>query len=95
MEGIKHTIQGVFRAMEKRSIQAAGEDPQRIFKDVLAPRERKHARISAFKNGVVHIRVDSSGWLYQMNLGRDVLLAKLRRRSSKVKDLRLRLGQIK
>ena len=49
----------------KPSIQ---EEVLRVWKNVLKEKEKRHAKISGFKEGKLFVNVDSSAWLYQFNL---------------------------
>lgn len=58
----------------------------------LTKSEIRHIKFNYFKRGVLSIVVDSSGWLYQMNLKKDQLLSGLRENLTEIKDIRFRVG---
>jgi hypothetical protein len=95
MELIKDTISVVIKALELKRLGVNGEGPEEWLKKVLTKKELRHIKFNYFKKGVIGLNVDSSSWLYNFTLQKDVLLAKLNRQSSAVKGIRFSLGEIK
>lgn len=64
---------------------AAGEDAAR------------HSKPVSLKKSTVVVNVDSSGWLYELTIKKKEILRKLEEvlKGKKVKDIRLRIGEIK
>lgn len=94
MEVIRDIIQGLFETWEKKKSQPIDE-PKVILKNILTKQEKQHAQFGYFRKGVLGISVDSSVWLYQLNLKKESLLAKLRESFSDIKDIHLYLGEVK
>ena len=55
----------------------------------------KHTKIIKFDKGVLLVNVDSSAWLFQMNLKRKALLEKLNSATKELKEIRFRTGSVK
>jgi predicted nucleic acid-binding Zn ribbon protein len=89
MEHIKQTLQGVIQKLEKKQ-NAQAKGTFGLFSKNLAVKERRHAKCNSLRDGVLIVEVDSSAWLYQLSLKKDVLLKKLG-----LKDIRFRIGEIK
>lgn len=89
MEHIKQTLQSVFKNIEKKG---SGQSAKafRLFLSSLKKAERKHVKCTYLRQGILSVNVDSSAWLYQLNLKKGSLLNKLG-----LKDIRLRIGEVK
>ena len=94
MESIKDTISIVIKALEAKKLGLSGENPEEWLKKVLTKKELRHIKFNYFRKGIIGINVDSSSWLYNFTLQKDVLLAKLNRQSNAVKNIRFSLGEI-
>jgi len=95
MESIKNTLQSIMQGLVAKKAGVLLDGPEELLKKFLTKRELKHIKFNYFKRGVVNISVDSSSWLYQLNLQKQDLLAKLCGQSNKIKDVRFRLGEVK
>jgi len=95
MEGIKDTVLNVIKTLDAKRGGEAGPGPEDVLKKVLTKKELGHIKINYFKKGVVYVNVDSSSWLYQMNLHKEALLSRVKKDSSAVKDIRFSIGDIK
>jgi len=89
MEHISQTLKDVIKDIEGKQFSPTN-DVFRLFKKNLASRERRHAQCSALRNGILTVNVDSSVWLYQLNLKKEGLLKKLG-----IKDIRFKIGDLK
>lgn len=63
-------------------------------KKILTKKELAHIKFNYFRKGVLGLNVDSSAWLYKLNMGKEDLLSKLNQKIGNVKDIRLRIGEI-
>lgn len=95
MEEIKDTIKTVIEMLELRRRQSLREGLETLLKKAFSKKEREHIKFNYLKRGILNINVDSSAWLYQLNLQKDTLLTKLHRESSVIKDIRFKLGEIR
>lgn len=94
MEAIKDTVLSVMQGLKAQKKASSKDDPQSILKKVLSRRELKHAKANYLRAGVLGISVDSSGWLYQLNLQKEKMLDKLTKYSKIIKDIRFKIGEI-
>lgn len=94
MESIKDTLRVVMSELKSGKAASAGA-PEEILKKILTKRELKHIKFNYFRKGVLGVVVDSSSWLYQLSIKKENLLARATEVSDVVKDIRLRLGDIK
>ena len=93
MEAIRNTVEIVMHTLKAGKGVATKIKIEDVLKKNLTKKEIRHIKFNYFKKGVLNIAVDSSGWLYQLSLKKDVLLAGLRRDLKDIKDIRFRLGQ--
>jgi len=80
--------------LEKKQCASLGGSPERALRAVLSKKDQEHTRLGYFKKGVLVVEVDSSSRLYLLNLHKQDLLEKLRKKLSGVKDIRFRLGEL-
>jgi len=92
MERIKDTIQNVMSELQSKKAHPDQPGPEELLKKALTKKELEHIKFNYFKKGVLCVEVDSSAWLYQLNLKKEGLMGKLRRYLGGLKDIRLRLG---
>ena len=95
MERIKDTLQSVMRVLVNNKGGANNADPDGWIRKVLTKRELGHIKFQYFRKGVLGIIVDSSVWLYSLNLKKEDLLHKLKKYSDQVKEIRFSIGEIK
>ncbi len=91
METIKDIIPDVIRGLEAK--KRAQDEPELLLKGVLSKKELGHVKFRYLRKGILGITVDSSSWLYQLNLQKPGLLAKLGKKSKAIKDIRFYIGE--
>ncbi len=91
MQTIKDIIPDVIQGLEAK--KHAQDEPELLLKRVLPKKELGHAKFRYLRKGVLGITVDSSGWIYQLNLQKPELLAKLSKKSKAIKDIRFYIGE--
>ncbi len=91
MEIIKAIIPGVIRGLEAKKRDQ--NEPELLLKRVLTKKELGHVRLRYLRKGILGITVDSSSWLYQLNLDKPGLLAKIGKKSKAIKDIRFYIGE--
>lgn len=92
MESIKDTLKNV---MEGLKAKQNDDDPQVLLKKILTKKELAHIKFNYFRKGILGLSVDSSSWLYKLNLEKEDILQGLNRENKAVKDIRLRIGEVK
>ena len=92
MQTIKETIQQVLESLERKKAASPTDEPEQLLKKILTARQLRHIQCTYLKKGVCHIGVDSSAWLYQFNLEKEALLAKVQKLASQIRDMRFFIG---
>jgi len=92
MQTIKDIIPDVIRGLETK--KRAQDEPELLLKRVLPKKELGHVKFRYLRKGILGISVDSSSWLYQLNLQKPQLLVKLGKKSQTIKDIRFYIGEI-
>ncbi len=88
---IKDIITDVIQELEVK--RHAKDEPALLLKRVLLKRELGHVKFRYLHKGVLGITVDSSAWVYQLNLQKPELLVKLGNKSKAIKDIRFYIGE--
>lgn len=94
MEAIKDTIVSIMQDLRAKKINPSS-DPHALIRKALTKKESRHIKFNYFKKGILSLYVDSSGWLYNLSLKKEELLAKFNKSSGAIKDIRFRIGEIK
>jgi len=95
MEKISETIQSVFKELVNKKVADGGVKPEGWLKKVLTKKELGHIKLHYFRKGILGLSVDSSVWMYSLNLKKDSLLKKLKECSQEIKEIRFSIGEIK
>ncbi len=91
MQTIKDIIPDVIRGLEAK--KRAQDEPELLLKRALSEKELGHVKFRYLRKGILGITVDSSSWLYQLNLQKPGLLAKLGKQPKAIKDIRFYIGE--
>lgn len=83
------------RGWTAQTKQDAANNPEAWLKRTLATTELRHIKFNYFKKGILSINVDSSGWLYNLSLQKEDLLARLKKNCNTIKEIRFRIGEVK
>lgn len=92
MEPIKDTVKNVMGLLEDKKNLGPRVNPQDLVSQVLGKKRQRHIRFNYFKKGILDISVDSSPWLYQLNLEKRDLLQKLSKKAEEIKDIHFHVG---
>jgi len=91
MQTIKDIIPDVIRGLETK--KHAKNELELLLKRILPKKELGHVKFRYLRKGILGISVDSSSWLYQLNLQKPQLLAKLGKKPPTIKDIRFYIGE--
>jgi len=91
MDAIKDIITDLMQGLKNK--KPLKDDPEAILKKVLSKKELGHVKFRYWRKGILGIAVDSSVRLYQLNLQKSQLLAKLGKKFPAIKDIRLYIGE--
>ena len=67
---------------------------QRVWQTLLDGPAIRHNKIVRLTNGKLIVHVDSSAWLYQMNLNKKKILERLHEEVPEVKEIFFKIGKI-
>jgi hypothetical protein len=95
VERIKVTIDSLFKDLVAKKNLGADSGPERWLKNVLTKKELRHIKLHYFRKGILGLSVDSSVWMYALNLKKESLLKKLKEESQDVKEIRFSIGEVK
>jgi hypothetical protein len=93
MEAVKDIVKNIMQELETKKTKPR-DDPCLLLKKVLTKKELGHIKFNYFRKGILNVSVDSSTWLYHLNLQKKHLLGRLIKESGAVKDIRFRIGEI-
>ena len=93
MDNIKDVVNRVIAQMAQREV--TGDDSiERLLGNLLSEPEKKHTKFIGFKNGHLSFYVDSSAWLFQMNIRKNKILEKLKEDKPDIKSLGFKIGKV-
>lgn len=93
MDNIKDIVKQVVGGLAQGTLQHQSKI-QNLWNNILSPEELKHTRLVSFKDGRLVVFVDSSVFLYQLNLKRGQILLRLKNECEEVKNLYLKVGKV-
>lgn len=79
MEEIKEIVKKVIEELNPKKSSLDLKKLNLSLKKVLSPEELKAIHLHSFKKGVLRINTDSSVFLYQLNLKKDLILKRLQK----------------
>jgi len=91
MQAIKDVITDVLEGLKVK--KQSKDAPAQLLRQVLRKKELGHTKFRYLHKGVLGITVDSSAWLYQLNLQKPRLLEKLCEKSKAIKDIHFYIGE--
>ena len=92
MEPIKQTITSILQDLREKKEKASFENPEDLLKKGLARKELSHVKFSSFAKGVLRLKVDSSTWLYYLNLRKDALITRFSEDLPGIKNISFSIG---
>jgi hypothetical protein len=96
MEAIKDIIPGVIGGWQTRDKSSAvSGNPEAVLKKNLTKGQASHIKFQYFRKGILGLCVDSPGWLYKINLEKEALFSRVSKDLVGLKEIKLRLGEIK
>lgn len=68
-----------------------------VWKEAAGEAAAAHSKPISFKRSSMIVNVDGSSWLYELTLGKKEILKKLegRLKGKRIKDIRLRIGEVR
>ena len=93
MDSIKDILPQVIEQLSLRQPQTQNKI-QRIWENLTDERTAAHCALSDFSGGQLTILVDSSPWLYQMNLKKKKILEQLQEEIAEIKMIHFKIGKV-
>lgn len=93
MELLKKTLDEVMRGIDVKKNASSEAGPALWLKKALTKKELGHIKVKYFSKGVLGLSVDSSAWLYILSLKKEELLESLKKESSELRNISLRIGE--
>ena len=94
MEEVKDVIKGVISDMLKREKSLHFQEAEAVWQRVAGPKASRHNKIVHLTKERIRVNVDSSAWLYELNLKKEQIEHKLQK-ALKIHEVRFRIGSIK
>ena len=66
----------------------------RIWQNIVDERMSTHSALVNFNQGILSVCVDSSSWLFQMNLNKRRILERLQEEMPEVKNIQFKIGKV-
>lgn len=93
MESIKDILPQVFEQLTERIPQTQTKI-QRIWQNVIDAKMAQHSVLLDFTDGILTVAVDSSSWLYQMNLNKRKILTQLQDEIPQMQNIQFKIGKV-
>lgn len=93
MESIKDILPQVFEQLTERIPQTQTKI-QRIWQNTIDAKMAQHSVLLDLTDGVLTAAVDSSAWLYQMNLNKKKILGQLQDDLPQIKNIQFKIGKV-
>jgi predicted nucleic acid-binding Zn ribbon protein len=91
---LKDILKDVWKDLAQKHKEQDGDRVQRAWEKIVGPKASAHTRIVYLTKDKIRVNVDSSAWLYALNLKKERIAEELRR-SLGIGELRLGIGGIK
>jgi hypothetical protein len=85
---IKTVVDSLMRQWQEKKQRFSEDDAAAALKKTLTKRQIQHIRVKYFRGGILGVAVDSSPWLYKLNLDKERLLSGLRQGLPYLKQVR-------
>ena len=92
MDSIKNIIPQVINSLSRKKVNNQSKIPE-IWQNILDKDARQHAAVSDFEQGHLWVNVDSSPWLYRLNLQKSKILKKLKEEIPEIQKLSFKIGK--
>lgn len=94
MEGIKSILSSVLKDMTRQRQGLDFEKAQSAWARAAGPQAVRHTKLVHLTKDKIQVNVDSSAWLYQLNLKKQSI-TKMLSKQLNIKELSFRLGDIR
>lgn len=93
MEALRSIVKNVVADLVKKNKALDFQKAERAWKTVIGPDAWPHTKIVYLTKNKIRVNVDSSAWLYDLNLRKERICGRLRK-SLNIEDVQFRLGRV-
>ncbi|MFH0877055.1 MAG: DciA family protein [Candidatus Omnitrophota bacterium] len=94
MENVKDVLKDVLHDLLKKQKNLNADKVQAAWGKIVGPKANRHTKIVHITKDKIWIHVDSSAWLYEMNLHKERIRKELRG-ALEIQEVVFRLGSVK
>ncbi len=94
MDAIKKVLHGVFQDLMKKQKETDYQKTLDVWKRIAGPKAFPHTKIVYLTKDKMRVNVNSSAWLYELNLRKERIQRELDK-ALKIKEVNFRLGEVK
>lgn len=94
MDDVKDILKDVLHDLLKKQKDLNADKVQAVWDKIVGPKASQHTRIVHLAKDRIRVHVDSSAWLYEMNLNKERIQGELRK-ALKIQEVYFRLGSVK
>jgi hypothetical protein len=93
METIKETISRLMHELGSRQKNSRSDEISAWLENALSTKERKHISSCSEHKGALRLKVDSSSWIYHLNLKKETLLNGIRQHLPHITEIRFSISK--
>ena len=93
MDPIKNIVSDVIGKMSSKGFNEQTRILE-VWQKIVGEKGTKHARVSGLKDGTLMVLVDSSAWLFQLNLKRKNILEQLQKEKLEIQKIIFKIGKV-
>lgn len=93
MDEVKDVIKDVLHSLFEKQKNLNFHKTNEVWEKIIGPKASKHTQIVYLTKDKIRVNVDSSAWLYDLNLKKERIQKELNKRL-KIHDVRFRLGSV-
>ena len=93
MDKIKDVVREVIQKISSKKAEEQIQ-LQEIWKKIVGEEAIRRTAIGGLKDGILMIHVDSSAWLFQMNLRRKTFLREVQKTHPDIKKIVFKIGKV-
>lgn len=94
MDEVKDVIKDVLHSLFEKQKDLNFQKTQDTWEKIVGPKASRHTRIVYLTKDKIRVNVDSSAWLYDLNVKKERIRKELNKRL-KIHDVGFRLGNVK
>ncbi len=94
-ERIDSVVKSIIEKLDKQP-NPTSDEMEKVWEGVVGKKASAHTKPASLRKKRLVINVDGSGWLYELTLRKDELLAALKKKlgEDKIRELQFRIGEL-